>query len=82
MLLKFIFSILIFASLLGCASHSYVESDIPGVAEWIGGRVIEYHTRLPCPVYSTGYAGYSAYQKYTTPAGFTRARVEYNLQCH
>jgi hypothetical protein len=55
-----------------------VESDIPGVAEWLGTKGIERNTARSCPNYG---AGYGAYTKSTTEVGLTRARVEYNFQC-
>jgi hypothetical protein len=76
--LSFILGLGLLSSLSGCISYGYVESDIPGVAQWIGTQKIESHTNQSCPNYG---AGYGTYSETTTSLGLTRVRVEFEFEC-
>jgi len=71
-------SLALLISLSGCSSHGYVESDLPGLAAWLGAKGIEHNTAQSCPNYA---AGYGKYSEATTSLGLTRARVEYSFRC-
>lgn len=64
--------------LSGCSSRGYVESDIPGLAPWLGKKAIELNTEKSCPNYGSGHGTYS---EATTTLGLSRQRVEYNFRC-
>jgi|GEM_PF-1701338 hypothetical protein len=77
-LLFTLISILLYASLSGCTTYSYVESDIPGVAQWVGGGAIARNTARSCPHAAIAYGAYS---ETTTSVGLTRVRVESSFYC-
>jgi len=68
----------ILAALSGCSSQGYVESDLPGVAQWFGTRAIQSNVARSCANYG---AAYGSYSETTTEVGLTRTRVEYKFQC-
>jgi len=76
--MKFIMCVIVLIALSGCSTQGYVESDIPGVAAWLGAKGIEHNTAQSCPNYG---AGRGSYTEATTSLGLTRARVEYHFQC-
>lgn len=63
----------------GCGSQGYVESDIPGVAEYLGAAAIKKATSRSCPYGGTAYGQYDVE---LTPSDFTRRRVSYNVSCY
>ena len=80
--MRILMCIMVLIALSGCSTrgyvHGYVESDLPGVAAWLGAKGIEHNTAQSCPNYG---AGYGKYTEATTSLGLTRARVEYSFQC-
>jgi len=62
----------------GCGAQGFVSSDMPGVAETLGGAAIAHNTAKTCPHYG---AGYGRYSRATTSSDFIRRRVDYAFVC-
>ena len=71
-------TVLLSLSLAGCASHGYVESDIPDVASWFAKPAIDSNVEQTCTNYK---AAYGAVSQSTTSVGLTRTRVEFSFLC-
>jgi hypothetical protein len=76
--MRLVMCVIVLIALCGCSTRGYVQSDIPGVAAWLGTKGIEHNTAQSCPNYG---AGYGKYTEATTSLGVTRTRVEYSFQC-